>query len=426
MLGLAAVLAFGVGAEAQVTLADTAVIDTVVVRTESRTIEWEDTTRLGSLFDAGLYGGLAYTTNWFEIQDEGYAVGFSPAFGAMATFWANPRFGVRLHTAYLPSQLPQAADASVRDDEEDIVVNNWFYDLDLVFRPWIGNAGFMGGTYFFLGAGGLTTNVGGEGPAVRFGFPCVGHNTAGVATGLYINRGVCLSYDPEYASVGQATAGVGFDVFPLASNIGIFGELGVHGYDSPAHTYGGNTGNATAEDKFAFTGRAVLGLKFMFGSHIRTTPMTRSETVELPPEVRRGQLVEVCVIENNQVRNIRATYRPTRGDTVVEVNGQVRRVREVFPDTGAAGTLSGQPWYQRGEAIMVDGIRYVPVGQSETLAPAQLQSRDPYQGIPVFTKTDDPETVGRRGRDTRWPKRIYLPLDQGCTYQSYAVLMATG
>ena len=78
----------------------------------------------------------------------------------------------------------------------------------------------------------------------------------------YIRSGVCLSYDPEYATVGQGNVGIGFDILPLTSGVGLFGELAVHGYDSPAHVYVENT----ASDKFAFTTRGVLGLKFSFGA----------------------------------------------------------------------------------------------------------------------------------------------------------------
>ncbi|HEV2148271.1 MAG TPA: hypothetical protein VGR37_12775, partial [Longimicrobiaceae bacterium] len=64
--------------------------------------------RRASLFDLGIYAGGAWTSSWFEIRDEGYQVGLSPVFGAHATYWASPAFGVRLNGTFMPSSLPEA------------------------------------------------------------------------------------------------------------------------------------------------------------------------------------------------------------------------------------------------------------------------------------------------------------------------------
>ena len=413
MLGLAAVLTFGGGAEAQVQVADTVAIDTVYYTTRDSMATRVDTTHIGSLFDLGAYGGGAWSTDWFKVGDEGYGVGFSPIFGLTSTLWARPTFGVRLHGAYMPSKLPQAEDEIGGGGWP---VNNWFYDMDLVFRPWFtSDPGFMGGTYFFLGGGGLTTNVAGNPtPPGGVGFPCVS---------AYRPFGVCLSQDPEYASVGQGVVGAGFDLLPLASGVGLFGEVAVHGYDSPAHVFGNQ-----AEDKFAFTPRAVLGVKFMFGSH------TEVNTTQVPipirnEEVIRGRRVEVCVRDNNEWRIIPTTVRETRRDTVVVVDGHARPLREVFRDTSTVvtTTLSSKPWFTERSAIEVDGIRYSQYGKPENLTEAERQALGKsYEDIPLFTKVGDTETVGRYRQEKRWPKRIYLPLDAGCTFQRFAVLQAVG
>ncbi|HEX2188011.1 MAG TPA: hypothetical protein VHG51_03885, partial [Longimicrobiaceae bacterium] len=92
--------------------------------------------RRASLFDLGIYAGGAWTSSWFEIGDEGYQVGLSPVFGAHATYWASPSFGVRLNGTYMPAGLPQGDTDLDTGDESDWAMNNWFYDLNLVFRPW--------------------------------------------------------------------------------------------------------------------------------------------------------------------------------------------------------------------------------------------------------------------------------------------------
>ncbi|HLL47831.1 MAG TPA: hypothetical protein VK399_14055, partial [Longimicrobiaceae bacterium] len=89
-----------------------------------------------TVFDLGIYAGGSWTSSWFEIGDEGYQVGFGPIFGATATYWATPGFGVRLHGAYFPTQLPQGdSNAGFEDGSDEYVMNNWLYDLNLVFRP---------------------------------------------------------------------------------------------------------------------------------------------------------------------------------------------------------------------------------------------------------------------------------------------------
>ena len=89
--------------------------------------------RRASAFDLGIYGGGAWTSDWFDIDDEGFSPGVSPIFGATAAFFFTPTIGLRLHGAYMPQHLPEG-DADLGDDW---VVNSWLYDLDLVFRPWI-------------------------------------------------------------------------------------------------------------------------------------------------------------------------------------------------------------------------------------------------------------------------------------------------
>jgi len=363
--------------------------------------------RRASLFDLGISGGGAYTSSWFEIDDEAFGVGFSPAFGVGATFWANPSLGVRLHGSYLPTQLPQAANRSVGSDPDKLAVNNYFYDLSLVFRPFFANPGFMGGTYFWLGGGGLTSNVAGKGPAVRFGFPCVGHNAAGFPAGLYINRGICLSYDPEYASVGQATAGLGFDVFPLTSNIGFFGELGLHAYDSPAHDIRGNAGAAGTDDRFAFTGTGMLGLKFMFGDILPPPPPALPPPP--PPTVveqprTQTQDIQVCVVQDGMLTTVTGQFNPATGDTMVA--GQ--RFATAYPATGPT-YAAGQTWFINNETVTIGNERYVRFGLPRVIGTTEVTRRGEFQGTPLFIE------AGATGT----PEVIYIPVRPGCEFQPY-------
>jgi hypothetical protein len=350
-----------------------------------------------TVFDLGIYAGGSWTSSWFEIGDEGYQVGFGPIFGATATYWATPGFGVRLHGAYFPTQLPQAdSDAGFEDGNDEYVMNNWLYDLNLVFRPafltsTIGS--FLANPYLFLGGGGLTTNIAGL-PAARggVGYPCVN---------AYRSAGVCLSQDPEYASVGQGNIGIGFDLLSLAG-LGVFGELAVHGYDSPAHVYNENT----AQDKFAFTPRASLGLKFGFGGReeeVIVPPVAPPPPPPALPAAPEMQTIRVCVVEGTALREVEAMYNPATGDTTVA--GQA--FSTAYPAT--TGYASGATWYINNEAITINRRRYVRFGLPRVVSPTDVTRTGEYQGVGVFT---DASATGT-------PDVIYIPVRPGCEFQPF-------
>jgi len=350
-----------------------------------------------TVFDLGIYAGGSWTSSWFEIGDEGYQVGFGPIFGATATYWATPGFGVRLHGAYFPTQLPQAdSDAGFEDGNDEYVMNNWLYDLNLVFRPAFLTSSvgsFLANPYLFLGGGGLTTNIAGL-PAARggVGYPCVN---------AYRSAGVCLSQDPEYASVGQGNIGIGFDLLSLAG-LGIFGELAVHGYDSPAHVYNENT----AQDKFAFTPRASLGLKFGFGGRaeeVIVPPVAPPPPPPALPAAPEMQTIRVCVVEGTALREVEAMYNPATGDTTVA--GQA--FSTAYPAT--TGYASGATWYINNEAITINRRRYVRFGLPRVVSPTDVTRTGEYQGVGVFT---DASATGT-------PDVIYIPVRPGCEFQPF-------
>jgi len=351
-----------------------------------------------TVFDLGIYAGGSWTSSWFEIGDEGYQVGFGPIFGATATYWATPGFGVRLHGAYFPTQLPQAdTQAGVEDGSDEYVMNNWLYDLNLVFRPAfltssIGS--FLANPYLFLGGGGLTTNIAGDpAPPGGVGYPCVA---------AYRAAGVCLSQNPEYASVGQGNIGIGFDLLSLAG-LGVFGELAVHGYDSPAHVYNENT----AQDKFAFTPRASLGLKFGFGGaaaeEVIVPPVAPPPPPPALPAAPEMQTIRVCVVEGTALREVEAMYNPATGDTTVA--GQA--FATAYPAT--TGYAGGATWYINNEAITINRRRYVRFGLPRVVSPTDVTRTGEYQGVGVFT---DASATGT-------PDVIYIPVRPGCEFQPF-------
>jgi hypothetical protein len=367
--------------------------------------------RRASQFDIGVYGGGAYTTDWFTTpmaggEEEGWAPGFSAIAGAIAQFWFTPSLGLRLHGAYLPQNLPEAENF----ESDKPVVNGYLYDLDLVFRPFFSQApGFMPSVYFFLGGGGYTADIG------DFMTPGVDDSDAiaCIRQPEWVRSGVCVSTSPEFSSVGMGVVGVGADFFPLGP-LGLFGELAVHGYDSPAHV----RQNGPGEDKFTFTPRAVLGLKAMFGDIMPPAPVVlppppmptpMPEPVAPTPEPVRMQEIQVCVLQDGNLTNVTGMYNPAAGDTTV--NGQP--FATAFP-TGAQYAANAT-WFINNEPVMFQNRRFVKYGLPRVLGVNEVTRVGDFMGVPVFAEAGQ----------TR-PDVIYVPVRPGCEFQPYQTEVKTG
>ena len=365
----------------------------------------DDMGRRASAFDLGIYGGGAYTTDWFEIGDNGFAPGLSSIFGATAAFFFTPTVGLRLHGAYMPQEYPGNDDAGLDFADYGLVVNSWLYDLDLVFRPWIAreDAGnFMASTYFFLGGGGYTANIAGESA-----YP-------GCTEIAFAANGVCVSNRPSLATTGQGVAGFGVDMFPIGSALALFLEGAVHGYNSPAHV-AENAQNA--EDKITFTPRLVIGLKAMFGNLIPPPvveivppppPVIAPPPVVAPPPPPPNPMreIRVCVVENGALREITAMYNTQTGDTTV--NGQR------IPAT--MGYAAGATWYINNEPITVNDRRYVRYGLPRVLGVNEVTRAGEFQGVSVFAE------AGAQGT----PEVLYIPVRPGCEFQPYQLEVKAG
>jgi hypothetical protein len=352
------------------------------------------------VFELGLYGGLAYSTNWFSINDNGYRIGFDPAFGAEATFWATPSFGVRVHGAFIPSGYPDTGDDSIKETGGKYPLNNYLADLDLVFKPWLSSANsMMSSAYVFLGGGAMWTNVAGDPSNGRDVYTC---------SPFYYQGGVCLSEQPGYAAVGQGDLGVGWNWVDLTPNVGIFSELAVHGYDSPAHVFNESKGGA---DKFSFTPRASLGLKFAFGAPapepiVLPPPPAPMPPPPPPPPAPATQAIRVCVVQGGALQDVEATFNPATGDTTVTSSGQ--RFSIAYPATAPTYAAS-ETWYINNDSISVGDQQYVRYGTTRILTPGTLNSAGTVNGVGIFSETGatSPYDV------------IYVPVRPGCEFQPY-------
>ena len=369
--------------------------------------------RRASQFDLGIYGGGAYTTDWFTTpeqgdEEEGWTPGFSSIFGGLANFWFTPSLGLRLHGAYMPQKLPQAEGF----ESDALVTNSYLYDLNLVFRPFFSaSEGIMPSVYFFLGGGGYTADIG------DFMTPGVADDEIRcIPAAVWLSNGVCVSTHRDYATVGQGTVGVGADFFPFGP-VTLFGEVAVHGYDSPAHVV---NENARGEDKFTFTPRAVLGLKALFGDILPPPPVVETPPpppvvvepappVVVPPTPPTMQDIRVCVVQDGNLTELSAQYNPTAGDTTV--NGQPFGTVHPMGSQYAANAT----WFINNEPVMFQNRRFVKYGLPRVLGVSEVTRVGEFQGVSLFAEAGQ----------TR-PDVVYVPVRPGCEFQPYQVEVKTG
>jgi hypothetical protein len=265
----------------------------------------------------------------------------------------------------------------------------------------------MADTYFFLGGGGYTANIAGERPHPG----CL--NVAN-----WIAGGICQSVNPSLSTTGQGVIGVGSTFMPLGG-LGLFGELAVHGYDSPSHDSFEDT--RPGEDKFTFTPRLVLGLKAAFGNLIPPPPppvvlppppvQPQPNPQPLPPPPPPQDVdIRVCVVEAGALREVTARFNRTTGDTTV--NGQEFSV--AYPAT--TGYAGGATWYINTEAITVNGRRYVRYGLPRVLGVNEVTRTGEFQGVSVFAE------AGATGT----PEVVYVPVRPGCEFQPYQLEIKAG
>jgi hypothetical protein len=372
-------------------------------------------------FDLGVYAGGTLSSRWFESHTvtldgtptgarnddgENYSPGFAPAFGAFATYWLSPSVGLRAHGNYTPMRLPFTGDGlfgTGATDRHRYLMNTWFYDLDLMLRPFAMRGGMLQSMYLWVGGGGYTVDLAGEDVAA-----CEGSLNA---------LGACLSFDPNQATVGQGTAGLGLDLFGVGP-LQLFTELGVHVYDSPVHVGDdwfapvvGLRGSSVriADDATAVTGRLVLGLKMVFGGARRPTepkPDTLPKvviSVPTPPDPPTPPAVfRMCVVENGALREVEGQI-GAAGDSTA--NG--RPFSEVYPAT--VGYAASAEWYVPNGSIMFDGKSYDWFELSRIIPASDLTRIGEYRGLSVFSAVS---AAGAEGV-------IYLPVRRGCEFQPY-------
>ncbi len=119
----------------------------------------------------------------------------------------------------------------------------------------------------------------------------------------------------------------------------------------------------------------------------------------------------VCVLQDGELRMVRAQYETGPMDTLVDG----RPFAAVYPDT--IGYAAGAEWYVSGEQMVLDRKRFVKYGLPRVILPHELLTRaGEYRGVPLFAGREKgvAETEPWQPADIR-----YVPVRPGCEFQPY-------
>lgn len=359
-----------------------------------------------SRVDLAVYGGGSWMGDWFRSGGEGFGIGWNPIFGGFVNGWATPRWGGRIHGAYIPSRLPTPDVSDLNSIPDGRRLNVWLYDAAVAYRPLGGRArrSLFSSAYLFAGVGAVTVNP--AAPAGEGSRDCLEP---------YDISDACLAPGPT--TKVQGTLGGGVALLRLTDRIGVFAEGAVHVYPSPVGigVPGFSVGNPDCEDCIATgrlgpTTRLVGGLVLGLG---RRPPPPALFAAPLPPAAPppppEERALTLCVQENGLPRYVEAVYLPATGDTLVSENGMRRPFSAVYPNPGAFA--SDREWFLGDENIFLNGREYARFGLPITPRPGEMTRVGEYRDIPLFTR------AGPVAKGT--PADVFLPVGSSCQLQPF-------
>lgn len=160
---------------------------------------------------------------------------------------------------------------------------------------------------------------------------------------------------------------------------------------------------------------ARAGLSFLLGGGrpmVVATPLPAPPPppVPPPPAVPAERQIQVCVVQNGQLQNISASFRPATNDTVIGV----RAFNQVHPTT-APNYAAGAPWFIQADTMAFRGSTWVKFGVTRVIPPPQLQRVGDNDGTPIFAEAGlTPAAAPAAPFDV-----VYVPVRPGCEFQPY-------
>jgi hypothetical protein len=406
--------------------------------------------------DWGINGGASWYSQAVSGDDappDGARFKAGWLVGSQLTFWPAANFGIRVNGTYTDRPFVADEDLPGGDDELYGNVNLWSLSGDLLIRLGRPNETWMGREtlpYLALGIGRKWVNPAGD------------HWTTGGADGStgipFTTNQTRWNFLQENGTLmGLVGLGADFRMSPrtalrLEVNDRIYRPrvLAVTGTFPAA---GGNV--TTTGDNIGKTVHEVgvqLGLHFLMG--LRTPPpVAVAPPPPAPPpppppapEPPREDQITVCVIDPSATGGIRmqtAVFRHAQRDTVVEIDGQRRPLRDVV-GTGVPVARTA-PWYVQGEPLVLtvnrEQTRFLPYQTATVIEPQRIVYLGNVGGYPVYADRDEVADViagiqtargtrtdadlgtllaqDRAARDAvQRVSFLYVPLDPyGCVFQ---------
>lgn len=114
--------------------------------------------------------------------------------------------------------------------------------------------------------------------------------------------------------------------------------------------------------------------------------------------------VQVCVVDEQGIRDVSARYSLTTGDTLVDG----RPFSEAYPTT--APYAAGAEWYVNNEPFKRGRYGYVKYALPRVVRPHEIVRAGEYAGVMTFKEPAEPEDP---------PLVLFVPVRPGCEFQMY-------
>ena len=339
--------------------------------------------------------------------------------GTQLEYWfGNGRFGLRANGSYTerPFDLDRSfLDGIIVDDDDDIIVdffrfddkfgdvNVWFIDGDLMFRLLRPERNRTFAPYLTLGAGAVIYNPAGSRPVI------IPPANAIIGDASLVDIDDDGDFDLFEVGSGNSETefalvfGIGTDILPAGFRIGRL-PLGLrlelvdhYTFDSPAQPIIGDDFDGVHNVRLTAGVHALFGRLFPEPVAVVTPPPAPPP----PPPPPAEEAITVCVVDpqSAQLREIQAVYRPSTGDTLVQMNGQRVDISTAYPTTAPVYARNAS-WFVTGQPLSftVMGQRYewVTFGGTRIIDPDDLVLLGRVNGLPVYADADDVAAVRAR------------------------------
>ena len=370
-------------------------------------------------WDFGVNAGYAFFNKLMDQEQTGlpddhpaeeikFAQGL--IYGSQLTFWPSSKLGFRLNARYGSHDI-KGNDLDEFDFVED--VNLWAGTLDLMLRLKAPAEEFTGMEMLPYLAGGLGLKWHNPGfdqftcndPEEGKSWTCGPYTTGLGATGPNANtRRFAIGELKQF----MGHVGLGAD-WRLSRGFALRTEISDQIYRPRINQTSAPSGNTytliQSDNNVASVTHEIagqIGLHFLFGVPRAAAvavvtpppaPVAPTPQPQPQPQPERTESLTICVVDPTAPGGIRmqsVTFYPTRGDTMVNVNGQNVLLRNAV---GNVMVASSADWYVRGQPLTMtvggERIEFVTTGSARMVEASELAFLGTVNGLAIYADKDD-------------------------------------